>query len=194
MQKILALIVILALALGGLWLWNGGDPTRLAGSTPPAESPATPAAPAADQPPAQESANAAADAAADAAAIAADAAADASISAGQAAVGAAGSAAEQAEAAAEAAIAAADRAADAAAAANATPEQAEAAAVAASEAVGIDAALTPQGFDAGKVRTMIEQSGLSAERKAGLIALLDNAALDPAALAQALDQIKAALP
>ncbi|RQP06821.1 MAG: hypothetical protein D1H97_05515, partial [Paracoccus sp. BP8] len=112
-----------------------------------------------------------------------------------------------------AAIAAADRAADAAATASATPEQAEAAAIAAGtaareaamatreagsaagEAAGIDAALTPQGFDAARVRAIIDASALSDERKAALAALLDRAAQeDPAALAQALEQIRAALP
>lgn len=41
---------------------------------------------------------------------------------------------------------------------------------------------------------MIDGSSLAPERKAELLALLDRAALDPAALAQALEQIKAALP
>ncbi|MCJ1903139.1 hypothetical protein MR829_22665, partial [Paracoccus versutus] len=61
MKKFLAVIVILALALGGLWLWSGGDPMgRLAGDAPPppAQAPAEP------PPPAQQGANAAADAAA----------------------------------------------------------------------------------------------------------------------------------
>ncbi|MFC3569486.1 hypothetical protein ACFOMP_08490, partial [Paracoccus simplex] len=65
---------------------------------------------------------------------------------------------------------------------------------AASRAVEIDSALTPQGFDAGKVRAIIDASSLAPARKAELAALLDRAGSDPAALTRALDQIKAALP
>ncbi|RDW12779.1 hypothetical protein DIE28_11870, partial [Paracoccus thiocyanatus] len=74
------------------------------------------------------------------------------------------------------------------------PSATRAAGTATSEAVEIDSALTPQGFDAEKLGAMIADAKLSPQRKAELAALLDQAARNPAARAAALARIKASLP
>ncbi|MBY0135421.1 hypothetical protein H7K23_05025, partial [Paracoccus yeei] len=65
---------------------------------------------------------------------------------------------------------------------------------AASQAVRIEAALTPEGFDPARLREIVAASALPEARKAELAARIDAAAADPAAVPALLDQIKTALP
>lgn len=206
MRILLALIVILALGLGGRWFWQDGR-TETA-SPAVTEAPVTDAAPAATQ-----ATEAAADAAADAAAIAADVAAEAVQASEDAGVAPVSDAAAEAEAAAEAALDAADRAADAAATAasgaaapvaQAAEDAAQAAhdaaaatdqaATAAVTAARIQTLLTPEGFDAAEVARLIDAAAIGETQKATLKRLVETAGSNPDLLRQALDQVKAVMP
>lgn len=198
MRILLAVVAILAVGLGVWWIGQRQPATVV--EKPPAEMAQ-----------ANEAATeAAADAAADAAAIAADVAAEAAQASQDASVAPASDAAAEAEAAAEAALEAADRAAEAAAAAldgkteaaardaaSAAQDAAAATTQAASAAIAatqIQALLTPEGFDAGKVGRIIDTAAISDQQKATLRRLIETAGNDPDLLRQALDQVRAVMP